>query len=367
MPVGSTGSFLAMVSEVLRLSTDERRHLAELSCSLGLPAWAGHRLSGCGEHQGGGGPGPPRRECRGLGRHGHPPHFGGGARQRVVGLLRGAAGGHPRSPWWCRMPVATWVGRCRSRCRPTCWTPTASGCSSSPRRCPSARASASCATPPAGGQGSLRDQGESPSWTVTGGASSERCRRPTRRGRWWHSGGRSRRETTARVEAIADPLARLVSLMHSLDAFVAIEKHLLVAQGIIPSARRRAPLGDDPDAGDAGGGGPARRAPARGGRRLAALRVTGSRDRGSRHGTGSTTFATELCAPEGPTAGPDGWILNVCSFTRDEAWPTRGGDISGHAPERTRQDEATLQHPAPMAWRDIPAAHWRSAPTERCT
>ena len=35
--------------------------------------------------------------------------------------------------------------------------------------------------------------------------------------------------------------------MHSLDAFVAIEKHLLVAQGIIPSARRRAPLGDVPD------------------------------------------------------------------------------------------------------------------------
>ena len=52
----------------------------------------------------------------------------------------------------------------------------------------------------------------------------------------------------ARIEAIADPLARLVSLMHSLDAFVAIEKHLLVAQGVIPSTRRRAPLGYEPDA-----------------------------------------------------------------------------------------------------------------------
>ena len=40
-----------------------------------------------------------------------------------------------------------------------------------------------------------------------------------------------------------------------------------------------------------------------------------------------TTFASRLCAPEGPTVGPGGWILNVCSFTRDEAWPTRGGDI----------------------------------------
>ena len=38
-------------------------------------------------------------------------------------------------------------------------------------------------------------------------------------------------------------------------------------------------------------------------------------------------FASRLCAPEGPTVGPGGWILNVCSFTRDEAWPTRGGDI----------------------------------------
>jgi gluconolactonase len=39
-------------------------------------------------------------------------------------------------------------------------------------------------------------------------------------------------------------------------------------------------------------------------------------------------FAEKLCAPEGPVVGPDGWILNVCSFTRDEAWPTRGGDIT---------------------------------------
>lgn len=43
--------------------------------------------------------------------------------------------------------------------------------------------------------------------------------------------------------------------------------------------------------------------------------------------TEPTTFASRLCAPEGPTIAPDGWVLNVCSFTRDEAWPTRGGDI----------------------------------------
>ena len=52
------------------------------------------------------------------------------------------------------------------------------------------------------------------------------------------------------------------------------------------------------------------------------------------------TFASQLGAPEGPTVGPDGWILNVCSFTRDEAWPTRGGDITATnpaAPGRTRR------------------------------
>lgn len=40
-----------------------------------------------------------------------------------------------------------------------------------------------------------------------------------------------------------------------------------------------------------------------------------------------TVIAHQLSAPEGPTVGPGDWILNVCSFTRDESWPTRGGDI----------------------------------------
>ena len=56
--------------------------------------------------------------------------------------------------------------------------------------------------------------------------------------------------------------------------------------------------------------------------------------------TGTSTFASRLCAPEGPTVAPDGWILNVCSFTRHEAWPTRGGDITAtnlKAPGRTKR------------------------------
>jgi gluconolactonase len=42
-----------------------------------------------------------------------------------------------------------------------------------------------------------------------------------------------------------------------------------------------------------------------------------------------TLIASGLAAVEGPTAGPDGWILNVCSITRPtENWPTRGGDVT---------------------------------------
>lgn len=50
--------------------------------------------------------------------------------------------------------------------------------------------------------------------------------------------------------------------------------------------------------------------------------------------------AERLGAPEGPVVGPDGWILNVCSFTpEDRTWRTRGGDITATPlahPRRTR-------------------------------
>jgi dihydrodipicolinate synthase/N-acetylneuraminate lyase len=45
-----------------------------------------------------------------------------------------------------------------------------------------------------------------------------------------------------RSYAIAGPLALMVSQQTSLDSFVAIEKHLLVAQGVIESAEMRGPL-----------------------------------------------------------------------------------------------------------------------------
>lgn len=46
-----------------------------------------------------------------------------------------------------------------------------------------------------------------------------------------------------RIDAINGPLSSLISLQTSLDAFIAVEKHLLVRQGVFPSARVRGPVG----------------------------------------------------------------------------------------------------------------------------
>ena len=51
-----------------------------------------------------------------------------------------------------------------------------------------------------------------------------------------------------RAYRIAGPLALLVSLQTSLDSFVAVEKHLLVRQGVLPSDRMRGPAADVLDA-----------------------------------------------------------------------------------------------------------------------
>ena len=45
------------------------------------------------------------------------------------------------------------------------------------------------------------------------------------------------------IDAINGPLASLVSLQTSLDAFIAVEKHLLVKQGVFTSTRVRGPVG----------------------------------------------------------------------------------------------------------------------------
>jgi dihydrodipicolinate synthase/N-acetylneuraminate lyase len=47
---------------------------------------------------------------------------------------------------------------------------------------------------------------------------------------------------------IAGPLAQLVSLQTNLDSFVAVEKHLLTRQGIFPSSALRRPVGEVLDA-----------------------------------------------------------------------------------------------------------------------
>ena len=48
---------------------------------------------------------------------------------------------------------------------------------------------------------------------------------------------------SARADGIALPLAALVALAAGLDGFLAIEKHLLVRQGIFPNAIVRGPVG----------------------------------------------------------------------------------------------------------------------------
>lgn len=52
----------------------------------------------------------------------------------------------------------------------------------------------------------------------------------------------------ARVDAINGPLSAMITLATSLDAFVAIEKHLLVKQGVFTSTRMRGPVGYTLDA-----------------------------------------------------------------------------------------------------------------------
>lgn len=47
----------------------------------------------------------------------------------------------------------------------------------------------------------------------------------------------------ARIDAINGPLASLISLQTSLDAFIAVEKHLLVKQEVFTSTRVRGPVG----------------------------------------------------------------------------------------------------------------------------
>ena len=47
-----------------------------------------------------------------------------------------------------------------------------------------------------------------------------------------------------------------------------------------------------------------------------------------------TLVADGVSAPEGPTLGPDGWILNVCSFSRPENPRVVGGDIVATHPDR---------------------------------
>ena len=55
--------------------------------------------------------------------------------------------------------------------------------------------------------------------------------------------GWSQRRDTAKADGIHGPLAAIVSMQTSLDAFLAVEKHLLVRQGIFKNTLVRGPVG----------------------------------------------------------------------------------------------------------------------------
>jgi dihydrodipicolinate synthase/N-acetylneuraminate lyase len=52
----------------------------------------------------------------------------------------------------------------------------------------------------------------------------------------------------ARAYRLGGPLAQMIALQTSLDSFIAVEKHLLVRQGVFPSSAVRGPVGEVLDA-----------------------------------------------------------------------------------------------------------------------
>ncbi|MDD5370286.1 MAG: SMP-30/gluconolactonase/LRE family protein [Anaerolineaceae bacterium] len=67
-------------------------------------------------------------------------------------------------------------------------------------------------------------------------------------------------------------------------------------------------------------------------------------------------FAEKLSAPEGPVVGPNGWILNVNSFTlKDRDWPRRAGDITATHQNRPMETHTVLNSSSPEVT-GIPAA-----------
>ena len=224
-----------MVSEVLRLSSPERDATGRARLPAGGWARAGGRSAWA-----------PRAatrpnstlampKARRRRRDGRAADRGGPGRQTNCPNTTAGSCGPSQFRSSCRTPAAMSAGRCRFRCRRDCSTSSARACSSSPRRCPSARGfrelhAATGGTGPglrghrrhrAGRQLSPRHRGH------------HARRRPDRRHRGlWRA---LTRATTQAAYRIWLPLAALVSLQHSLDAFLAVEKYLLVKQGIFPT------------------------------------------------------------------------------------------------------------------------------------
>ena len=70
---------------------------------------------------------------------------------------------------------------------------------------------------------------------------------------------------------------------------------------------------------------------------------------------GSKLIADGVSAPEGPALGPEGWILNVCSFSRNSNPDVAGGDIVATHPNRPGDTRRLFNTSADGVW-GIPAA-----------
>ena len=112
-----------------------------------------------------------------------------------------------------------------------------------PEASPIGPSSPNCAMPRADGRRVFEGTGGIALVDSSGAASSARCRVRFDSRPGPALARAADRGDTAKADRIHGPLAALVSMQTSLDAFLAVEKHLLVRQGIFKNTLVRGPVG----------------------------------------------------------------------------------------------------------------------------
>ena len=133
---GADGIVMAMVSEVLRLRARSASELAEHACRLAHPRGAGRDQRRGRKQPHRRGHARARRDGRRRRRDGRPADRGGAGRRTNCSTITGGSCRPIEFPSSCKMPAAMSAGRCRSRCKPDCSTSSVRACFSSPRRVP---------------------------------------------------------------------------------------------------------------------------------------------------------------------------------------------------------------------------------------